>query len=274
MNKHYLYVYLNPLKPGNYIYGKFIFEHEPFYIGKGVNNRLKSHIIESYSSKKSLKLNIIRKIIKSGNKPIIIKLYENISDYSAKRIEIYLINLIGRISLNKGPLSNLTSGGEGLSGYNLSQLSKDKISKSLNGIKQSKETIEKRKKSIEDNGGVWNKGLKGCQVSSNKGKNLSVTTKDKIRNKLIGLKQSEDTINKRKLTNKERYNGAWNKGFKTGKLAHNIKSVFKLDLEGNVLKEYNSVKLAREDNPNAKTIIRVCNGINKQSGGFKWQWKE
>ena len=144
MNNHYLYVYLNPLKPGNYIYGKFIFEYEPFYIGKGVNNRLKSHIIESYSSKKSLKLNIIRKIIKSGNKPIIIKLYENISDYSAKRIEIYLINLIGRISLNKGPLSNLTSGGEGLSGYNLSQLSKDKISKSLNGIKQSKETIEKK----------------------------------------------------------------------------------------------------------------------------------
>jgi hypothetical protein len=255
-HEHYVYVYLNPLKSGRFIYGKFSFDYEPFYIGKGKNNRLNKHINYIDSSKESLKSNIIKKIIRLGSNPIIIKLYENVSDYSSIRLERYLIKLIGRKNLKLGPLSNLTDGGEGSS-----------------GILVKKSTIYKRKKSIEARGGVWNKGLRGYQVSSNKGKNLSNSTKDKISKKLTGIKQSNETINKRRNTNKERYNGAWNKGLKTGVPAHNIKAVIKLDLDNNPIEEYKSVKEARDNNPTAMTIIKVCNGKNNKSGGFKWKWK-
>lgn len=115
MNNYYIYVYLNPLKVGNFSYGKVNFVYEPFYIGKGKDNRLMSHLID-YNTNNKLKKNIINKIKKTGNYPIIEKLYENISEYSAFRLEKYFIKLIGRKDLNSGSLSNLTDGGEGCSG--------------------------------------------------------------------------------------------------------------------------------------------------------------
>ncbi len=270
MYKNYVYIYLNPLKPGIFTYGKFSFEYEPFYIGKGVSNRFKVHIIQSKKDKNSLKLNTIRKIIKSGTNPIIIKLYENITDVSSLRMERYLIKLIGRRNLKLGPLSNLTNGGEGPSGQIISKETRNKISNKLkkqyaNGILISPFTKKGRI--------PHNKGQHGKYVAWNKGLEFSQSTKDKIAKSLTGLKQSDEIINKRRKTNKERYDGVWNKGLKTGVPAHNIRAVIKLDLDCNPIQEYKSVKEARDNNPTAMTIIRVCNGKNIQSGGFKWKWK-
>lgn len=128
--EYYVYIYLNPLKPGNFEYKKFNFEFEPFYIGLGKKNRINRHINDAkYHKKKSLKDNIILKILKNNIEPIRFKLYDNITLESASRLERYLIHLIGRRDLNKGSLANLTDGGEGTFGrvYTDIQLENRKI---------------------------------------------------------------------------------------------------------------------------------------------------
>jgi hypothetical protein len=128
----YIYVYLNPLKSGCYKYGKHQFDHEPFYIGKGSTcNRIEVHIKEAHRDCGSNrhKKNTISKIIKSGHEPIRFKLYENITELSANRLERFLIAKIGRADLKRGPLTNLTDGGEGALGHRHDKKSKNKISK-------------------------------------------------------------------------------------------------------------------------------------------------
>lgn len=137
--KYYIYIYLNPLKPGKYQYKKFEFEFEPFYVGLGKNNRINSHITEAKKEKgrkiNKLKINTILKILKNEIEPIRYKLYENISIFSAKRLEKYLINLIGRRDLKLGPLSNHTNGGDETPFY---------------GRRHTEDSIKKMKETIGD----------------------------------------------------------------------------------------------------------------------------
>ncbi len=124
----YVYILLNPLKPGYFKYDNYIFEYEPFYVGKGKGSR-------KYSSTKDkrnyLKRNVINKIEKQNLNPIIITQVCNLCEKEAFEIEEKIINLIGRKNLNKGPLCNLTNGGEGTSGLVHSKKTKDKRNKSL-----------------------------------------------------------------------------------------------------------------------------------------------
>jgi hypothetical protein len=117
MNKHYIYAYLDPRKTGNYVYGDIKFEFEPFYIGMGKNYRLYDHLNEAMNKQFTTKPNkekfqTIKDILKTGNKPIIIKIKDLISEEEAKLGEIELITLIGRIDLNTGVLLNKTAGGD------------------------------------------------------------------------------------------------------------------------------------------------------------------
>jgi hypothetical protein len=142
MLNHYVYIYLNPLKPGVFNYGRFEFNYEPFYIGKGFNNRINWHLKEAkYLIENDIiptgnrhKLNTIIKIVNNGFEPIRIKIYENISNFSACRCERNLIRIIGRNDLKKGPLTNMTDGGEGSIGFKMSEESKKKMSESIKKI--------------------------------------------------------------------------------------------------------------------------------------------
>lgn len=118
---YYVYVYLDPRKPGKFIYRekkiKLEFDYEPFYIGEGRKARCFVHIYRlsdknPFYSKgfKSLK---IKKIIReTGQKPIIQKIFKDISKEKALNIENKVIKMIGRRDLKKGPLTNLTDGGK------------------------------------------------------------------------------------------------------------------------------------------------------------------
>lgn len=118
-NIFYNYVYLDPRKPGVYIYNNLHFDYEPFYIGKGKDDRCYIHLNETventFNPKKFNKIQKIRQ--KTGYDPIILKIYENLEESISFQNEIDLIRTIGRHDKGLGPLTNLTDGGEGGIGY-------------------------------------------------------------------------------------------------------------------------------------------------------------
>lgn len=53
------------------------------------------------------------------------------------------------------------------------------------------------------------------------------------------------------------------------------KKVIQLDLDGNIIKEWDSINIAAEGtNSNPSTISKVCRGIFNQTNGFKWKFKK
>lgn len=111
---YYVYIYLNKLKPGKYQYDELLFDYEPFYVGKGKDNRYLSHLNKIKNNckfKPSTKFKIISDNLSFGIEPSILKIKENLSEDDSLSFEKELIVKIGRIDLNTGPLSNLNDGG-------------------------------------------------------------------------------------------------------------------------------------------------------------------
>jgi len=131
VNKYFVYIYLDPRYKGNFIYKDVHLEYEPFYVGIGkTKNRHLSHLYEAY--KLNCKCHKCKKIRKIKNKikkdPIIIKLFENITKSEALRLEVSIIKDVGRYDLKTGPLTNKTSGGDGVVGNKLTKEQKIKQS--------------------------------------------------------------------------------------------------------------------------------------------------
>jgi hypothetical protein len=119
---YYCYALLDPRKPGDYEYflsdgSNIKLTHEPFYIGKGKGDRMYQHCIEARSgkAKRSFKNNKILKII-SGNYEVIEHKFQKefADEESAYAHEELLIFAIGRACLKTGPLTNRSSGGNGM----------------------------------------------------------------------------------------------------------------------------------------------------------------
>jgi len=114
-NQCYIYIYLDPRKPGYYKYGEYHFVYEPFYIGKGSNSRAWDHLKEnSYNPYFNNKIKKIQRV--TGNDPYIIIYRNNMCDGDAYILEEQMINIVGRTNNKTGPLCNLTVGGIGASG--------------------------------------------------------------------------------------------------------------------------------------------------------------
>ncbi|MDR3486582.1 MAG: GIY-YIG nuclease family protein [Bradyrhizobium sp.] len=105
---------------------------EPFYVGKGVGERVLNHEAEARNtSRLTHKLNIIRNLHRQGL-PIHYRFDSFFDDeLGALERERYLIQTIGRHDLKIGPLTNQTDGGEGTS--NPSEESRQKRRESLWG---------------------------------------------------------------------------------------------------------------------------------------------
>lgn len=129
MNNYYVYTYLDPVKNGRYRYGEYEFDYEPFYIGKGKDDRWMDNNHRSKYFK-----NKINKIKSCGLEPLTIKIKENMIEDESFILESKSIKLIGRKDLENGPLINFTDGGEGISGYVFSEGILEKKRKNFSDI--------------------------------------------------------------------------------------------------------------------------------------------
>lgn len=133
-NNFYVYVYLDSRKPGEYKYGEYVFDYEPIYVGKGINNRVKRHINLCKKSNTHFH-NKLRLIIKDGFDPLYKILISNLSESESHKEEIRIIKIIGREEYG-GCLTNLSNGGDGQSGFKHRPESKLKTSNSLKNNKE------------------------------------------------------------------------------------------------------------------------------------------
>ena len=137
-------------------------DNTPYYIGKGQGNRA---FVQS--GHKCPKPNVKADII-------ILKYFDEES--SALNHEKYLIHVLGRKS-EGGILENKTCGGQGMSGYSMTEVTKEK----LRQVIVSDET--RQKMSLSKQGYIpWNKGKTGVQI-------ISEETKLKMRLAKLGKKR-------------------------------------------------------------------------------------
>jgi hypothetical protein len=193
---YYIYVYCDPRHKVNLKINTINheFKNLPIYIGVSKKEARKFFHLKLYKGDKNrIKKNKIKAILNRGLKPIVYKIKTGIGENRAKELEKKLISEIGTLykipEIKRGPLTNMTIGGDGgptYTGRKLSEEHKRNISKgnqnkitSLEarknmsvGQRRRKITIseEKRKKMIY--------GLKNLSEKSRQ--NISRATKNTI----------------------------------------------------------------------------------------------
>jgi hypothetical protein len=245
MKEFYVYVFLRPDRPGHYDYDGLVFNMEPFYIGKGSGDRISDS--EKYIQENSFKCNVINKIhqlnliIKSE------KLMENLTEAEAFICEEKIIKQIGRRKpskrwpCKKGPLVNLTNGGEGYA-------KKPVLQYDMQG------NFIKEFPSV------------GLAMSSTKISNISLCCRMKI--KMAGKyiwrykeKKISPKIDVSDLKNVTHGNYP--------------KAVIQYDINGNILSKFDSIKEAMEKTGcHTSNIVQVCKGHREHTHNFIWRYED
>ena len=154
----------------------------PYYVGKGSGSR----------SDPSRKRNwLVKRKIKEDGQPSV-EIIEALDEDHAKFLETCLIAVIGRADLGRGPLLNLTDGGDGRSTWSAEQ--KIAHSAKISGQKRSQEVREKMSEAAKRR--VLRDGMPNGGPSKLKGRKLSPEHKLKISDGLRGHQVSEETRRK------------------------------------------------------------------------------
>jgi len=226
----------------------------PFYVGKGKGKRMYIHLKKN-DDKNKLKQNIINKIRRNGNEPITITVVNDLTEDKAYEIEKSLITHYGRRNIGTGILSNLTDGGEGVSGWTHSLETKRRLSKTSTNNKNAlghKVTDEVKLKISESN-----KGLKRSDEVKLK---MSAVHKGEL-NGFYGKVHSEETKLKMSIAAKSR-------------VSTHKKVVVQFDLNDILLREYESAREAeRSSGVDYRHISACCLGKQKSAKGFIWKFK-
>lgn len=216
------------------------------YIGitcKDIRGRLQRHINES-RYRDNHKSNWIKKLTSEGKSPIIEIMVDNLTYEESLLLEVEYIKKYKEIC----NLVNISEGGD----FNPSKLDsvRKKISEKLTGIKRSPESIEK---------------MRISQLDKNKGSNNPFYNK------------------KHTFESKAKMSESIKKSFSDEKMIEKLSSLkektkkplLQLDMNGNLIKEWDSVsRIKRELNFDRKIIRQVCNGTYKQAYGFIWKYKK
>jgi hypothetical protein len=264
---YYVYAYLDPRKPGVFNYGEFSFNYEPFYIGKGKNKRCNDHIKEAKKIKNlNIKINKanfplvnlckiskILKILKTPNySPIVVKLECNLSEKDSFLSENRYIRTIGRYDLKKGPLTNMTDGGEGFSGNNNIPV----IQYNLNGdyMMEFSSIIEASKHIKIDRSAISRASTKDFKTAGG----FIWFYKNEFINK-IPKKLNHKIVEK--LT--------------ASKRGKNKKRIVQFSIDGDFIKLFDSIEAAAKYSKcNRGYISKICKDKNKEycksSKGFTW----
>ena len=156
---HYVYVYTDPSR------------NEPIYVGMGQKKRAWYHL-----KRKDMHpfVQRLQKMVHAGVVPEITFLAQGIDEELADLVEVEAIAKFGRKDLGRGPLLNLTDGGDGLK--NVSEATRLKIGEaSRNRAPDSAETRAKK-----------------AEGSRKRVYTHSAETREKIRLKALGRKLSAE----------------------------------------------------------------------------------
>ena len=304
LNNFYVYIYLNPFVEGNFEYNDLKFCFEPLYVGKGVGYRYRTHLYSKYLKKDTIKNKILKEILITKIEPIIIKLYENLSEDDSFKIERDIIKKIGCLIYNNGPLTNLTTGGDGRSCAIITDETRKKLSEcgkrngflgkkleEIVGVERAKELNEKNKlrklnKSYVELSGekraeIIKKKMSNSQTGKkkitengkkilsefHKNKVVSKETKNKISKSLIGHKRNLGKFHT--ISTKLKISNA-----KKGSIPHNKYQIIQYDMKMNIIKEWESATEASlKLNISQGNITSVINNIRKSASGFIWKKK-
>lgn len=276
MDNYVVYCYLDPRKPGLFLFDDIRFDCEPIYIGKGKPSRPKNHLT-IYKRKNTRFYSKIQSIIESRLIPDYVILKSNLTEEKSFEYEKYFIKLIGRIE-NNGTLTNLSDGGEGQSGFKFSSASKlnrsQKTKGELNPMFGKTHSIDSLKKiSNSKIGKPSNKKGKSIKDIFGSGKSIEIKEKMSLKGKerlgeknpMFNRKHTKESIdlmskNTIKLFGKDNPNYGRNykeseKTFDTWELT---------DMDGNRLIIDNLSKYCKENNLNVTCMRDIYYGRMKK----------
>jgi hypothetical protein len=185
-NDYYVYIYLNPKKPGKFCYKNICFLFEPFYIGKGTRNRCYKHIwkcsknVGNNIRKKQTINSLLQLYSLEYLKQYIIKVAINLTHTDALLLESDFILEIGQICNNTGPLTNILTRGGRSTSADLHKIRSERA-KRMWTLERKIEHSEKMKLFIHSEAGINSKLALQKVRGKNNGKQISLTRKNKFK---------------------------------------------------------------------------------------------